>query len=135
LTIRVCTLWLPSGTTPASSTTGASVRNRRTVGELVPRATPLQVYGRLTARHGNALMLGFPASVAVNSARMGPPISALEAAIDIPAGSVVAGPELLNGPAQEICGAALNAAGSAKFAEVRACKKELSAAIPVELLD
>jgi hypothetical protein len=78
-------------------------------------------------------MLGFPASVAVNSWRMGPPISGLDIAIGTPAGSVVAGAEPLKGPAHEICGAALGAAGSAKLAEARDCKKELSAAISVEL--
>ncbi len=61
-TMSVCTVCPPSGTTPLSSMTGASVLSRMTTCEPMSRAMPLQVYGRLACIGGSPPMFGAPFS-------------------------------------------------------------------------
>src|ERR1700722_10824025 len=120
LTIRVVTTpWgEPSPTAPASSSTGASVMNRSTVGEPTVRAWPLHVYGRFTARHGYPEIVGLPDNEAVYSLCSGPLISGLEVGTIVPFGSEVATvDEADNSPAQVILGIELAVAGIPKVGE------------------
>ena len=91
---------------------------RRMVGELVLRAIPLQVYGRLTAKQAYPFTVGFPGSDAEYSFLTGPPIIALEAATITPLLSVVpAVPSSVRRLTQEIFGASAAIGGKSNVGD------------------